>query len=138
MTPSIISELRSVSKRFLLPTGTEINVLDNVSLQIYNGEIVALLGPSGSGKSTLMRILTGLTEPSSGSVLAYGRPLEGFHPRASIVFQNFALYPWLTVEKNIAMGLEWQKLPSQELKNRVRSAIDIVGLEGFELSLIHI
>jgi NitT/TauT family transport system ATP-binding protein len=132
MTPTIISELRSVSKRFLLPTGTEINVLDNVSLQIYTGEIVALLGPSGSGKSTLMRILTGLTEPSSGSVLAYDHPLEGFHPRASIVFQNFALYPWLTVEENIAMGLEWQKLPSQELKNRVRSAIDTVGLEGFE------
>src|SRR6266481_6187355 len=106
-----IAEIRNVSKSFLLPKGTEINVLENISLKIDTGEIVALLGPSGCGKSTLMRILTGLIQPSAGEVLAYQKPLRGFHPRASIVFQSFALYPWLTVYENIAMGLEYLHLP---------------------------
>ncbi len=127
-----IAELLNVHKNFILPTGAEIKVLENISLQIQPGEIVALLGPSGCGKSTLMRILTGLIEPTSGKVLAYGTPLEGFHPRAAIVFQNFALYPWLTVQDNIAMGLEWMKLPEDKVRERVRSAVDKVGLEGFE------
>jgi NitT/TauT family transport system ATP-binding protein len=127
-----IAELNNVCKQFRLPTGAEIKVLENISLQIRSGEIVALLGPSGSGKSTLMRILTGLIAPTTGKVLAYGKPLSGFHPRASIVFQNFALYPWLTVYENIAMGLEWLKLSDDELRKRVRQAVDKVGLEGFE------
>jgi NitT/TauT family transport system ATP-binding protein len=132
MNEYTISELRDVCKEFTLPNGTDLKVLDNISLQIRPGEIVALLGPSGSGKSTLMRILTGLIRASSGTVLAYDKPLVGFHPRASIVFQNFALYPWLTVYENIAMGLEWLGLPDDEKKARVRQAVDKVGLEGFE------
>jgi NitT/TauT family transport system ATP-binding protein len=127
-----IAEMRHVHKRFLLPTGAELNVLEDISLEINAGEIIALLGPSGSGKSTLMRILTGLIQPTSGEVLAYGAPLHGFHPRASIVFQNFALYPWLTVKQNIALGLEWLKLPAEESSLRIRTVIDMVGLEGFE------
>ncbi len=127
-----IAELRNVNKQFNLPTGAEINVLENISLAINAGEIVALLGPSGSGKSTLMRVLTGLISPSSGEVLAYGQPLRGFHPRASIVFQSFALYPWLTVYENIALGLEYLHLPPEETSSRVRHAVDMVGLEGFE------
>lgn len=127
-----IAELNNVCKQFRLPTGAEIKVLENISLQIRSGEIVALLGPSGSGKSTLMRILTGLIAPTTGEVMAYGKPLIGFHPRASIVFQNFALYPWLTVYENIAMGLEWLTLPDDEVRKRVRRAVDKVGLEGFE------
>ena len=127
-----IAEIRNVSKSFLLPKGTEINVLENISLKIDTGEIVALLGPSGCGKSTLMRILTGLIQPSSGEVLAYAKPLSGFHPRASIVFQSFALYPWLTVYENIAMGLEYLHLPHEEVSQRVRRVVDMVGLEGFE------
>ncbi len=127
-----IAEMRHVDKRFALPTGAELTVLRDISLQINPGEIVALLGPSGSGKSTLMRILTGLIAPSSGEVLAYGEPLHGFHPRASIVFQNFALYPWLTVYQNIALGLEWLRLPPEESAPRVHRVIDMVGLEGFE------
>jgi NitT/TauT family transport system ATP-binding protein len=127
-----IAEIRNVNKQFVLPSGSEINVLENISLAINPGEIVALLGPSGSGKSTLMRILTGLIHPSSGEVLAYGQPLSGFHPRASIVFQSFALYPWLTVNENIAMGLEYLQLSKTETASRVRRVIDMVGLEGFE------
>lgn len=127
-----IAELRHIDKRFPLPSGAELKVLEDISLQVHAGEIVALLGPSGSGKSTLMRILTGLIAPSSGNVLAYGAPLHGFHPKASIVFQNFGLYPWLTVQENIAMGLEWQKLPEDLVQNRVQTVISMVGLGGFE------
>jgi NitT/TauT family transport system ATP-binding protein len=130
--PPPIAQLRHVNKRFLLPTGKEINVLQDISLEVNPGEIVALLGPSGSGKSTVMRILTGLISPSDGEVLAYGKPLEGFHPRASIVFQNFALFPWLTVDENIGMGLEWLRLPAEENAHRIHLAVEMVGLGGFE------
>ncbi len=132
MNSNAIAELRNVCKEFTLPNGADLKVLENVSLQIHAGEIVALLGPSGSGKSTMMRILTGLITPTTGEVLAYEKPLVGFHPRAAIVFQNFALYPWLTVHENIAMGLEWLQLPDEEVRARVRQAVDKVGLEGFE------
>jgi NitT/TauT family transport system ATP-binding protein len=132
MNSNAIAELRNVCKEFTLPNGADLKVLENISLQIHAGEIVALLGPSGSGKSTMMRILTGLITPTTGEVLAYEKPLVGFHPRASIVFQNFALYPWLTVHENIAMGLEWLQLPDEEVRARVRQAVDKVGLEGFE------
>jgi NitT/TauT family transport system ATP-binding protein len=132
MISNAIAEIRNVCKEFTLPNGADLKVLENISLQIHAGEIVALLGPSGSGKSTMMRILTGLITPTTGEVLAYDKPLVGFHPRASIVFQNFALYPWLTVHENIAMGLEWLQLPEEEVRTRVRQAVDKVGLEGFE------
>ncbi|HTY11891.1 MAG TPA: nitrate/sulfonate/bicarbonate ABC transporter ATP-binding protein [Bacteroidota bacterium] len=132
MNSIAIAEIRNVCKEFTLPNGADLKVLENVSLQIHPGEIVALLGPSGSGKSTMMRILTGLITPTTGEVLAYEKPLVGFHPRAAIVFQNFALYPWLTVHENIAMGLEWLQLPEEDLRTRVRQAVDKVGLEGFE------
>jgi NitT/TauT family transport system ATP-binding protein len=79
-----------------------------------------------------MRILTGLISPSDGEVLAYGKPLEGFHPRASIVFQNFALFPWLTVDENIGMGLEWLHLSAEENAHRIHLAVEMVGLGGFE------
>ncbi len=127
-----IAALRNVSKRFNLPTGAEIKVLDNISLEVNPDEIIALLGPSGCGKSTLMRILTGLIAPSNGEVLAYGKPLAGFHPRASIVFQNFALFPWLTVNENIALGLEWLRLSAEESARRVSDSLTKVGLKGFE------
>jgi NitT/TauT family transport system ATP-binding protein len=127
-----IAELRNVSKMFSLPTGTELHVLENISLTINSGEIVALLGPSGCGKSTLMRILIGLISPTSGDVLAYNTPLQGILPRAAIVFQSFALYPWLTVQENIAMGLEYLQLTPDDTTGRVRRAVDMVGLEGFE------
>jgi NitT/TauT family transport system ATP-binding protein len=133
-TPPPIAEVRSVRKVFALPAGKEITVLENISLQVNPGEIIALLGPSGSGKSTLMRILTGLVEPTEGQVLAYGSQLKGFHPRTSIVFQNFALFPWLTVRENIAVGLRRLSLPDPEVERRVAAAVDRVGLEGFELT----
>lgn len=127
-----ISELRNVYKRFLLPSGNELTVLDDISLTVHAGEVLAVLGPSGCGKSTLMRILTGLVAPSAGEVLCHGSALTGIHPRAAIVFQSFALYPWLTVEENIGMGIEGRDVSSEEVRERISKAVDIAGLEGFE------
>ena len=107
-------------------------VLDKIQFQIHEGEFVALLGPSGSGKSTLLRILAGLLTPTSGQVLFKGVPQHGPNPHVAIVFQSFALFPWLTVLQNVELGLEAQTLtPTQRLK-RALSAIDLIGLDGFE------
>jgi NitT/TauT family transport system ATP-binding protein len=107
-------------------------VLDCIQLDIREGEFVALLGPSGSGKSTLLRILAGLLSPSSGQVFFKGEPQHGPNPHVAIVFQSFALFPWLTVLQNVELGLEAQPLtPTQRLK-RALAAIDLIGLDGFE------
>jgi NitT/TauT family transport system ATP-binding protein len=107
-------------------------VLDKVSLAISEGEVVAILGPSGCGKSTLLRALVGLLQPTSGQVLAHGKPLAGIHPGISIVFQNFALYPWLTVGKNIEVALNGLGLEPATARKRILRCIDMVGLEGYE------
>jgi NitT/TauT family transport system ATP-binding protein len=104
----------------------------DVSLAIAPGEVVAILGPSGCGKSTLLRSLIGLVKPTRGEVLADGAPLLGVHPRMSLVFQSFALYPWLTVRQNIAVAIEGLPLSVDEAELRVARCIDVIGLEGFE------
>ena len=106
--------------------------IKDVSLTINSGEIVAILGPSGCGKSTLLRSLIGLVAPCEGTVLADGAPLSGVHPRVALVFQSFALYPWLTVRENIAVALEGLGLDAAEGEHRIARCIDIIGLEGFE------
>jgi NitT/TauT family transport system ATP-binding protein len=127
-----LSELRSVSKVFVDEGGRRLDVLKDISLTIPRGEIVAILGPSGCGKSTLLRILTGLLDPTAGDVYADGTRLQGIHPGAAIVFQNFALFPWQTVQQNVAVGLYERGLPKAEADHAVRRVIDLVGLEGFE------
>ena len=127
----VLAELRGVSKSYATD-GRELVVLHDVSLAIPSGEVVAVLGPSGCGKSTLLRILTGLIPPTQGEVLCHGHPLRGLHPGASIVFQSFALYPWLTVADNVAVGLYRRGLAPAEAHDRVEHAIDLVGLDGFE------
>jgi NitT/TauT family transport system ATP-binding protein len=107
-------------------------VLDDVSLELRAGEFVALLGPSGSGKSTLLRILAGLVAPSSGEVQVHGVPLRGANPQVAIVFQSFALYPWLTVLENVELGLLAKDLPPLARRERALQAIDLIGLDGFE------
>ena len=107
-------------------------VLEHVSLELREGEFVALLGPSGSGKSTLLRILAGLMEPSSGEVLVHGSPLEGTNPNVAIVFQSFALFPWLDVLQNVELGLLAMEVPEAERRLRATKAIDLIGLDGFE------
>jgi NitT/TauT family transport system ATP-binding protein len=107
-------------------------VLDNVSVDLRSGEFVALLGPSGSGKSTLLRVLAGLMPPSEGRVLVHGEPLRGANPRVAIVFQSFALFPWLTVLDNVELGLLASPMTLAERRERAQHAIELIGLAGFE------
>ncbi|HYZ74835.1 MAG TPA: nitrate/sulfonate/bicarbonate ABC transporter ATP-binding protein [Chthoniobacterales bacterium] len=126
-----IAELRNVSKSFTVGHGRELKVLDQIDLSIREGELLALLGQSGSGKSTLLRCLTGLTKPSTGRVLCHGEPLAGINPYASIVFQTFALFPWLTVEQNVMVGLEAKRMSRTEKADAVEKAIDLIGLNNY-------
>jgi NitT/TauT family transport system ATP-binding protein len=107
-------------------------VLDNVSVELRDGEFVALLGPSGSGKSTLLRILAGLTSASEGQVLVHGARLDGPNAQVAIVFQSFALFPWLTVLQNVELGLLATDLSDTARLKRAIQAIDLIGLDGFE------
>ena len=125
-------EARSLEKFFTQPDGNRIQVIAPTDLAIYPGQIVALLGPSGSGKSTLLRMLTGLAAPSAGEVLWHGEPVHGQTPNVSIVFQSFALFPWLTVLENVEAPLEARAIPAIERHKRALRIIDAVGLDGFE------
>jgi NitT/TauT family transport system ATP-binding protein len=127
-----IVETRAVTKSYDNPEGHRIEVLAPIELAIYPETIVALLGPSGSGKSTLLRIMSGLLAPTSGQVLWHGRPLDGQLPNVSIVFQNFALFPWLTVLDNVEAPLEAQAIAEVDRHQRALKILDTVGLDGFE------
>ncbi|MEH2468170.1 ABC transporter ATP-binding protein [Nostoc sp.] len=124
--------LKSVSKSYQQPNGQQIVILENINLELRPGEIVALLGPSGSGKSTLMRIVAGLIPPSQGEVIYHNRPLVGLNPGVAIVFQSFALYPWLTVLENVELGLKAKGDPPDSRRQKALRMIDIIGLDGFE------
>ncbi len=129
---SPLIELKNVSKIFTLEAGTDLKVLDGVNLSIEEDAAVALLGPSGSGKSTCLRIMSGLIEATKGEVLARGIPLQGTNLDVALVFQSFALFPWETVYQNIALALKPLHLTHSEVRTKVKKAIDLVGLEGFE------
>lgn len=125
-------QVKNIKKAFKKRGAPELLVLDNVNFDINTREIVALLGKSGSGKSTLLRIIAGLTPPSSGQVIFHGQPILRPVPGLTMVFQNFALLPWLTVLENVELGLEAQGVAKEERRKRALKAIDIVGLDGFE------
>jgi len=127
----VIAELCNITKSYEVAGGRELKVLDQIDLAIHEGELLALLGQSGSGKSTLLRCLTGLTAPTSGRVMAYDRVLTGINPHASIVFQTFALYPWLTVEQNVAVGLMSKLVSRAEKEAAIEKAIDLIGLNNY-------
>jgi NitT/TauT family transport system ATP-binding protein len=127
-----IIEAVGVEKSYPQADGTRIQVVGLTNLAIEPGKIVALLGPSGCGKSTLLRILTGLSQPSSGTLLWHGRPLNGQQPNVAIVFQSFALFPWLTVLENVEAPLEAKGVPAVERRKRALRTLDTVGLDGFE------
>ena len=127
-----LCELAHIQKTFDLPSGAAMTVLDDVSLAVGEHEILALLGPSGCGKSTLMRVLTGLIQPNAGTVTYRGAPLVGLNPGAAIVFQSFALYPWLTVADNIGEPLRARGLDAAAAHAKVEHVVHLVGLAGFE------
>jgi len=125
-------DVQGVCKSFRKPDGDELVVLENVNLTLRPGEIVGLLGRSGSGKSTLLRVIAGLDEPSGGVVNYLGRAVTGPASRIAMVFQSFALFPWLTVLENVQLGLEALGVPEAEQRKRSLQAIDLIGLDGFE------
>ncbi len=106
--------------------------VEDVNLSLSAGEFVALLGPSGCGKSTLLRIIAGLQSASQGRVLYQGQPLRGVNPHASIVFQTFALFPWLSVVENVALALKMKGVPEPQRTSRAVELLDRVGMDGFE------
>jgi len=127
-----IIQARAVEKYYSQPDGNRIQVIAPTDLDIYPGKIIGLLGPSGSGKSTLLRMLTGLSKPSSGQVLYHGKAMDGEVPNVSIVFQSFALFPWLTVLENVEAPLVARGIHAIERHKRALKMIDTVGLDGFE------
>ncbi|WEV63767.1 nitrate/sulfonate/bicarbonate ABC transporter ATP-binding protein [Bifidobacterium sp. ESL0732] len=127
-----VIEASHISQSFTSEKGNETTVLDDISFNLHEGEIVAILGRSGAGKSTFLRILAGLIQPTSGQVSYRGKELDGPNPGVALVFQTFALMPWLTVEDNVELGLEARGVPREERHKRALEAIDAIGLDGFE------
>jgi len=125
-------EVDKVRKAFTKADGSELLVLNDVNLRVREGEIVGLLGRSGSGKSTLLRLIAGLSEPSEGDVTYLGKAVHGPARGIAMVFQSFAVFPWLTVFENVALGLEALRIPRVEIRRRSLAAIDMIGLDGFE------
>lgn len=131
MTNTTLLEVRSVNQMY--GSGARrFMAVQNINLSMKEGEFVALVGPSGCGKSTLLRIITGLNKPTSGVVLYRDNVVTGVNPNATIVFQTFALFPWLTVQKNVELALKVRGVPAQERAQRAEALLDKVGLDGFE------
>lgn len=132
MSHPILLHIENIQKYFPNPEGQKLLVLDDISFDLHEGEIVALLGKSGSGKSTLLRIIAGLTQPSSGQVMFQQKPVKGPAQGVAMVFQSFALLPWLTVLENVELGLEAQGVSSKDRRQLALHAIDTIGMDGFE------
>jgi NitT/TauT family transport system ATP-binding protein len=124
-------ELKQVSKSYPHAKGS-LRVLNEMSFGVERGEFVAIVGPSGCGKSTLLRIINGIVAATSGQVLYNGQQVDGINPECAMVFQSFALLPWLSVKANIELGLEARRLPPAERERLTTRYIDKVGLDGFE------
>ncbi len=132
MPDDTIIRAQKIEKYYAQPSANRIQVIEPTDLAIVPGEIVALLGPSGSGKSTLLRMLAGLSKPSGGEVLWHGRPIRSQTINVSIVFQSFALFPWLTVQENVEAPLKARGMSAEERRERAEKILDTVGLDGFQ------
>lgn len=129
--------VKKVSKLFIDEAGRQIKALDDVSFQVHEGEFLCILGPSGCGKTTLLRMLAGLDQPTSGELYLKEKPITNPGPERGMIFQEFALFPWKTVMKNIEFGLEIKGLSNSERSKIARRYIDMIGLNGFENSYPH-
>jgi NitT/TauT family transport system ATP-binding protein len=127
-----LCEVRGVWHEFPQPNGKPLRVLEDVTLSVRPNEVVALLGPSGCGKSTILRILAGLIRPTRGDVFYHGDPMAGLNPGVAIVFQSFALYPWMTVAENVRAVLTAAGQPADRATEQAEHSIRLVGLSGFE------
>jgi NitT/TauT family transport system ATP-binding protein len=127
----MLVEIRNVSKTYE-SDGTRIPVLDNINFTVEDNDFICIVGPSGCGKSTLLRIIIGLEKPTSGEVLFKGEVIAPDNPKVAMVFQNFALFPWLTVKENIELVLESKNLREKEREGMACKYIKAVGLDGFE------
>lgn len=125
-------KLSHIFKSYDLPGNNSSIILSDIDLEVNEKEFVAILGPSGSGKSTLLRIIAGLIEPTHGQVIYNGRNESGFHDGIGMVFQSFALFPWLTVMENVKMGLQNKNISDKEKEKKSLEIIDMIGLDGFE------
>jgi NitT/TauT family transport system ATP-binding protein len=132
MADTILLDVHGVRRSFPKPGGGDLLVLDGVELTLKQGEIVGLLGRSGSGKSTFLRLIAGLAAPQGGTLSYLGKPIDGPAGGIAMVFQSFALFPWLTVLENVQLGLEALDLPQGEVRTRALAAIDLIGLDGYE------
>lgn len=134
LTPALqpLMGLRGVSKRYVQPSGQEISILENIHLNLREGEIVALLGPSGSGKSTLMRMIAGVIPPSKGQVIYRNQPMLGLNPGVVIVFQSAALDPWLTVLENVELGLKAKGIAPDIRRQKAIAITAAIGLDRFK------
>jgi NitT/TauT family transport system ATP-binding protein len=130
--------LQHVSKRFRARGGSgDVVALDSVSLSVAQGEFIALIGPSGCGKSTLLNVIAGFTEPESGAVMLDGRTISGPGPDRGFVFQEYAIFPWLSALENVRFGLRKTRLSRREQYVRAKEHMELVGLEGFEHAYPH-
>jgi NitT/TauT family transport system ATP-binding protein len=121
-----------VTRTFSIGRGPDVIAVQDVSLDIEEGELVCLLGSSGCGKTTMLNLFAGFMQPTSGNVKLRGEPITGIEPRCGVVFQSYALFPWLTVQGNVEFGLRMQRLPAGERRDRAARFIELVRLQGFE------
>jgi NitT/TauT family transport system ATP-binding protein len=129
--------VRNLSKSYPNGESDEVEVLDNISFEVHEGELLGILGPSGCGKTTLLKIIAGLLEPDEGQVLIDGKEVHPGHNRVGYIFQQESLFPWRTVRRNIQFGLEISHVNPSEMNARVDEIIEIVGMEGLEDNYPH-
>ncbi len=127
---SAMIEIRGATKIYETSRGTTVS-LDHVSLDVEEGEFITLVGPSGCGKSTMLNLIAGLLSPTSGDVVVHGSPVKGPSPDRGVIFQQYALFPWLTAKQNVEFGLRLQNLPKEERSRRADHYLELVGLQDF-------